>query len=350
MKLFTPLKLRNLELENRWVMSPMCMYSCENGMPNDFHLVHYGSRAMGGTGLLIMEATGVLPEGRITHKCLGLWNDEQKAQLKKIVSFIHQNSNTKVGIQLAHAGRKASTWEGVQLPISEGWTTVAPSKIPYKDSERVPHELSEQEIKDIVQAFKDAAERALDAGFDLIEIQGAHGYLIHQFLSPLSNQRSDQYGGSFENRIRFLLEIVDQIIPILDQDHPLLVRLSADEYAPQGWDVAQSIELSKILKSKGVDLIDVSSGGNIQGARISVFDSYQVPFSEAIRNEASIKTGAVGLIHNALQAEEILTQGKADLIFVGREILRNPYLASQTAMQYKENYSFPTQYERAKLE
>ncbi|MHA6727989.1 NADPH dehydrogenase NamA [Chryseobacterium sp. A301] len=348
MKLFTPLKLRNLELENRWVMSPMCMYSCEHGMPNDFHFVHYGSRAMGGTGLLIMEATGVLPEGRITHKCLGLWNDKQKVELEKIVSFIHKNSNSKVGIQLAHAGRKASTWEGVQLPASEGWIPVAPSQIPYKDSEQIPHELNEQEIKEIVQAFKNAAERALDAGFDLLEIHGAHGYLIHQFLSPLSNQRSDLYGGSFENRIRFLLEIIDQITPLLDQKHPLLVRLSADEYAQEGWDVSQSIALSKILKSKGVDLIDVSSGGNIQGARISVFDSYQVPFAEAIRSEASIKTGAVGLIHNALQAEEILIQDKADLIFVGREILRNPYLASQTAMEYNENCSFPVQYERAK--
>lgn len=304
---------------------------------------------MGGTGLIIMEATGVVPEGRITHKCLGLWNREQTQSLKRIVSYIHHNTSTKVGIQLAHAGRKASTWEGVQLPASQGWSTVAPSSIPYKDSEATPHALSINEIKELIQAFKDAAVRALEAGFDLIELHGAHGYLIHQFLSPLSNQRTDQYGGSFENRIRFLLEIIESLTPLLDENHPLLVRLSADEYAPNGWDLEQSIQLSAILKTKGVDLIDVSSGGNIQGARMAVFDSYQVPFSEAIRSQSQIKTGAVGLIHNALEAETILSNEKADLIFVGRAILRNPYLASQTAMEHQEPYSFPPQYERAKL-
>lgn len=349
MILYSPIKFRNLELKNRWVMSPMCMYSCENGVPNDFHYVHYGSRAQGGTGLIIVEATGVVPEGRITHKCTGLWNDEQTQAFKKTVNFVHNNSESKIGIQLGHAGRKASTWNGKQLSLEEGWETVAPSKIPYAEDERIPHELTIPEIKKLVQNFKDSASRALEAGFDLIEIHAAHGYLIHQFLSPLSNNRTDEYGGSFENRIRFLVEIVDAVNELLDENHPLFVRISGTEYAENGWDIEESVKLAEVLKNKKVDLMDVSSGGNIHGAKITLFDGYQVPLSAQIKKETGMKTGAVGLIKSAEHAEEILEKGEADLIFVAREILRNPYLAIQGSFEGKGDCDFPHQYERARI-
>ncbi len=349
MILYSPIRFRSLELQNRWVMSPMCMYSCENGVANDFHFVHYGSRAQGGTGLLIVEATGVVPEGRITHKCTGLWNDDQTQAFKKIVDFIHENSKSKIGIQLGHAGRKASTWNGKQLSLEEGWETVAPSTIPYAEGERIPHELTVPEIKKLVQDFKEATRRSLEAGFDLIEIHAAHGYLIHQFMSPLSNVRTDEYGGSFENRIRFLVEIVDAVNELLDEDHPLFVRISATEYTENGWDLSQSVELAKVLRSKKVDLMDISSGGNIAGAKISLFDGYQVPLSAEIKKETGIKTGAVGLIKSADHAEEILQRGEADLIFVAREILRNPYLAIQGSFDGNRECDFPHQYERARI-
>ena len=347
--LYSSIRFRNLELENRWVMSPMCMYSAEEGVPEDFHFVHYASRAQGGTGLIIVEATAVEPRGRITNRCTGIWNREQALAFSKIVKFVHENSKTKMGIQLAHAGRKASTWNGVQVSAEEGWQTVAPSPIPYKEGERVPHELSLEEIKKIIQDFKNAAIRALEAGFDLVEIHAAHGYLIHQFLSPLSNSRTDEYGGSFDNRIRFLLEIVDAVNEVMDEEHPLFVRISADEYAEKGWTLEQSIMLSKILKCRKVDLVDVSSGGNIHGSKISVFDGYQIPFSSKIRKEAKIPTGGVGLITSAKQAEMILQNNDADLIFVGREILRNPYLAIQGAFESGKKCHFPHQYERAAI-
>lgn len=346
--LYSPIKFRNIELQNRWVMSPMCMYSAIEGMPNDFHLVHYGSRAQGGTGLLIAEATGVVPEGRITNGCTGIWNDEQAESFRRIVDFVHQHSKSKIGIQLAHAGRKASTWNGKQISLEEGWQTVAPSPIPYMEGERIPHELSVEEINALVQRFKKAAQRAVNAGFDVIEIHAAHGYLLHQFLSPLSNNRTDEYGGSFENRCRFLLEVVEAVNEVLDDNHPLFVRISATEYAENGWDLDDSVKLAQLLKEKKVDLVDVSSGGNIHGARISVFDGYQVPFAAKIRKEAVIATGAVGLITEVKQAEEILQKGDADLIFVAREILRNPYLAIKGALETHEECFFPKQYERAK--
>lgn len=346
--LYTPIQFRNVTLKNRWVMSPMCMYSSENGMPNDFHLVHYGSRAQGGTGLIILEASGVEPRGRITNKCLGIWNDEQANQLKKIVDFVHQNSESKIGIQIAHAGRKGSTWNNIQISEEEGWETIAPSAIPFNTTERIPHVLSIEEIKEQVQNFKEAARRSVEAGFDVVEIHGAHGYLIHQFLSPLSNVRIDEYGGSFENRIRFLLEVVDAVNSELNDNIALFVRISATEYAENGWDIEESVELSKILKTQGVDLVDVSSGGNIHGAKISVFDGYQVPFSSQIKNEANVKTGAVGLITDVAQAEDILAKEEADLIFVAREILRNPYIAVQGSFKLKEECFFPYQYTRAK--
>lgn len=347
--LYTPIQFRNIELSNRWVMSPMCMYSSENGMANDFHFVHYGSRSQGGTGLIMIEATGVEPRGRITNKCMGIWNDEQAEKLQQIVNFVHSNSESKIGIQLAHAGRKGSTWNNIQIPVEEGWETLAPSPIPYHPTERIPHALTLEEIKTQVQNFKEAARRAVKAGFDIIEIHGAHGYLVHQFLSPLSNIRTDEYGGSFENRIRFLIEIVDAVNEELNDNIALFVRISGTEYAENGWDIESSVELAKILKQHKVDLVDVSSGGNIHGAKIAVFDGYQVPLSSQVKNKAEVKTGAVGLITKIEQAEDILQKGDADLIFVAREILRNPYIAVQGSFEMNENCFFPHQYLRAKI-
>jgi 2,4-dienoyl-CoA reductase-like NADH-dependent reductase (Old Yellow Enzyme family) len=325
------------------------MYSCENGIANDFHFVHYGSRSQGGTGLIMVEATGVEPRGRITNHCMGIWNNEQAGKLQRIVEFVHNRSESKIGIQIAHAGRKGSTWNNLQIPIEEGWETVAPSPIPYHPTERIPHVLSVEEIKELIQNFKDAAKRAVQAGFDVIEIHGAHGYLVHQFLSPLSNVRTDEYGGSFENRIRFLLEIVDAVNEELSENTALFVRISGTEYAENGWDVEDSVKLAEILKNHAVDLVDVSSGGNIHGAKIPVFEGYQVPFSSKVKNNGGVKTGAVGLITTAEQAEEILQKGEADLIFVAREILRNPYIAVQGSFEMKEECFFPHQYLRAKI-
>lgn len=330
MKLYSPINIQRLELPNRIVMSPMCMYAAVGGLAQDFHHIHYLTRAVGGVGLVMVEATGVEPAGRITTKCLGLWNDEQQSALQNIVSAIHRQSDAKVGIQLAHAGRKASTWEGRQIrPEDGGWQPKAPSDIPYQDGEIAPHPLSVGEIASLVEAFAQAAGRAKDAGFDVVEIHAAHGYLIHQFLSPLSNRREDEYGGSFENRCRLLEEIIAAIKKTVGQNFPLWVRISADEYAEGGWSIGDSIVLAKKLRKLGVDLVDVSSGGNISGARINVFNGYQVPFAEAIKKETGILTGCVGLITTHQQAKEILQQDRADLIFLGRELLRNPYFPLQ---------------------
>lgn len=347
--LYTPVTFRNVELKNRWVMSPMCMYSSEDGLPNDFHFVHYGSRAQGGAGLLIVEATGVEPRGRITNHCMGIWNDEQAKQLQRIVEFVHKNSESKIGIQLSHSGRKGSTWSTKQISVEEGWETIAPSPIPYHPTERIPHVLTIEEIKEQVLNFREAAGRAVEAGFDVIEIHAAHGYLIHQFLSPLSNIRTDEYGGSFENRIRFLVEIVDAVNQELNDNVALFVRISGTEYAENGWEITDSVELSKVLKNHSVDLIDVSSGGNIHGVKIPLFDGYQVPLASQVRNEADVKTGAVGLIKKVSHAEEILQKGDADLIFIAREMLRNPYLAVQGSFEMNEECFFPHQYLRAKI-
>ncbi len=348
MKLFEPIKFRNIELKNRVVMSPMCMYSAEDGMANEFHYVHYGSRAQGGVGLIITEATAVEPRGRITNKCLGIWNDEQALALKKIVDFVHHNSESKIGIQLAHAGRKGSTWENRQISIEEGWETIAPSPIPFHHSERIPHVLTVEEIKELVEDFRKAAKRSAEAGFDVIEIHAAHGYLIHQFLSPLSNTRTDDYGGTAENRARFLMEIVEAVNSQITENIALFVRISGTEYAENGWDISDSVELSKVLKTKNVDLIDVSSGGNISGAVIPLKPGYQVPLAEEVRKNADIRTGAVGLITSAAHAEEILENGQGDLIFLAREILRNPYFAVQAAWENDAENFYPHQYLRAK--
>ena len=348
MKLFEPIKFRNIELKNRVVMSPMCMYSAEDGVANEFHYVHYGSRAQGGVGLIITEATAVEPRGRITNKCLGIWNDEQALALKKIVDFVHNNSESKIGIQLAHAGRKGSTWENRQISIEEGWETIAPSPLPFHHSERIPHVLTVEEIKELVEDFRKAAKRSAEAGFDVIEIHAAHGYLIHQFLSPLSNTRTDDYGGNAENRARFLMEIVEAVNSQITENIALFVRISGTEYAENGWDISDSVELSKVLKTKNVDLIDVSSGGNISGAVIPLKPGYQVPLSDEVRKNADIRTGAVGLITSAAHAEEILENGQGDLIFLAREILRNPYFAVQASWENDAENFYPHQYLRAK--
>jgi 2,4-dienoyl-CoA reductase-like NADH-dependent reductase (Old Yellow Enzyme family) len=325
------------------------MYSSEDGLPNDFHFVHYGSRAQGGAGLLIVEATGVEPRGRITNHCMGIWNDDQAKQLQKIVEFVHKHSESKIGVQLSHSGRKGSTWNNTQIPVEEGWETIAPSPIPYHPTERIPHMLTVEEIKEQVQNFREAARRAVQAGFDVIEIHAAHGYLIHQFLSPLSNIRTDEYGGSFENRIRFLIEIVDAVNEELNEDVALFVRISGTEYAENGWEIEDSVELAKVLKNHAVDLVDVSSGGNIHGVKIPLFDGYQVPLASKVKNKAGVKTGAVGLIKKVSHAEEILQKGDADLIFIAREILRNPYIAVQGSFEMNEECFFPHQYLRAKI-
>lgn len=302
-----------------------------------------------GRSRLIVEATGVEPRGRITNYCMGIWNDEQAESLKKIVEFVHKNSESKIGIQLSHSGRKGSTWNTTQIPVEKGWETIAPSPIPYHPTERIPHVLTLEEIKEQVQNFRDAARRAVQAGFDVIEIHAAHGYLIHQFLSLLSNIRTDEYGGNFENRIRFLIEIVDAVNQELNNDVALFVRISGTEYAENGWEIQDSVELAKVLKNHAVDLVDVSSGGNIHGVKIPLFDGYQVPLASQVRNEAEVKTGAVGLIKKVSHAEEILEKGDADLIFIAREILRNPYIAVQGSFEMNEECFFPHQYLRAKI-
>lgn len=345
MKLYDSFFLRNLRLENRIVMSPMCMFSADNGIANDFHLVHYGSRAQGGAGLIIIEATGIVPEGRITPKCLGLWNNEQQVALKRIVDFTHQFSKSKIGIQLAHSGRKGSTWAGHQLEKKQGgWEVVAPSAIAFSPQDQLPKSLSVTEIKAIVQQFKKSAKLAVDAGFDVVELHAAHGYLIHQFLSPLSNIRTDEYGGSFQNRIRILLEIITEVNTILTQDQALLVRVSGSDYAQGGWDIEDNVKLANVLSTMQVDLIDVSSGGNIYDAKISLFDAYQVPFSSKIKRGSIINTGAVGLINDITTAETILQNNEADLIFFGRELLRNPYFPAINSFNNNENCFFPKQY------
>lgn len=350
--LFQPLTIRSIQIKNRIAVSPMCQYSSEDGFANDWHLVHLGSRAVGGAALIIAEATSVSPQGRITPHDLGIWKDQHVEFLKRITHFIQQQ-NAVAGIQLAHAGRKAShhrPWEGsAVLQQHEGaWTTEAPSAIPYKNDEPTPHELSKEEIQNIVDDFKKAAIRAKEAGFQIIELHGAHGYLLHEFLSPLSNHRKDEYGGSFENRIRFVIEIVDAVRQVWNEALPLFFRISATDWMESGWTIEESVELSKIVKTKGVDLIDCSSGGNSPEQKIPVSPLYQIPFSERIKNEAGIMTGAVGLITTAQQAEEIISCQQADIIFLARQFLREPYFPLHAAKELGVDIVWPSQYDRAK--
>lgn len=350
--LYSPYQLRGLELKNRIVVSPMCQYSAENGMANDWHLVHLGSRAVGGAGLVFTEAVSVTPEGRISPGDLGLWSDEQIEPLQRITNFI-KKQGAKVGIQLAHAGRKASAlppWEGgKQVGATQGgWQTVAPSPIPFNEDDIIPTELTIQDIQKHIEAFSKAAQRAIIAGFEVIEIHAAHGYLLNQFMSPLTNKRQDEYGGSFENRVRLLIEITNGIRAIMPEDMPLFVRITADEWAEGGHTIDDSIKVAKILKETGVDLIDCSSGGVVKEQKIEVKPNYQVPFAEKIKHNVGIPTGAVGLITDALQAEEILQTNQADLIFMAREMLRNPYFPLIEADKLNEVAQWPSQYERGK--
>ena len=350
--LFTPLKLKSIELRNRIVVSPMCQYSSVDGFANDWHLVHLGSRAVGGAALLIAEATAISPEGRISPEDLGIWKDEHIGKLKQNTDFI-AGQGAVAGIQLAHAGRKASTypaWKGRgQVPLDQGgWKTLAPSPIPFHHSEDTPLELDQAGIEKVIADFAAAAQRSLQAGFKVIEIHAAHGYLIHQFLSPLSNTRTDSYGGSFENRIRILLEVVDAIQNVGPAELPVFVRISATDWVENGWNEDESAKLSQILADKGISLIDVSSGGLASNAKIPVGPSYQVPFSAKIKKETTALTGAVGLITEAQQAEDILKNNEADLIVMARELLRDPYFALHAAHELGEDIVWTVQYDRAK--
>ena len=351
-KLFSPLKIRAVELKNRIVVSPMCMYSSEDGFANDWHMVHLGSRAIGGAGIVMTEATAIAPEGRISPSDLGIWKDEHIDVLKRITGFISLHGSVPA-IQLAHAGRKASRsepWNGDKLVDSAngGWQPVAPSPIAFTDGYAVPEELTKEGIEKVISDFKAAAKRAKEAGFKIIEIHGAHGYLVNEFLSPFSNKRNDNYGGSFENRIRLLLEIVENIRSVWSEDYPLFVRLSATEWAEGGWTIDDTIALGKILKNKAVDVIDCSSGGNILGVKIPIVPGYQVPLSEKIRKETGIMTGTVGLITKPEQAEEIISKGQADLILMAREMLRDPYFPLHAATEMGIDIDWPKQYVRAK--
>jgi 2,4-dienoyl-CoA reductase-like NADH-dependent reductase (Old Yellow Enzyme family) len=350
-KLISPLTIKNITLRNRIVMSPMCQYSSTDGFTNDWHLVHLGTRAAGGTGLIISEATAVSPEGRISPGDIGLWNDDHIDGLSRIASFIHQHG-TIAGIQLAHAGRKASCavpWEGgKQLDKNQGgWQTVAPSEIPFLSGDSAPVSLNKDGILKVVSDFKAAAGRALTAGFKVVEIHSAHGYLLNEFLSPLTNHRTDEYGGSFDNRIRILTEVIGAVKSVWPAENPLFVRISATEWTEGGWTLEESVKLAYILKDLGVDLIDCSSGGNVSNAKIPVSPGYQVPFSEEIR-KTGILTGTVGFITNAGQAESILQEEKADLVFFARELLRNPYFPLLAARELGVDVTWPVQYLRSK--
>ena len=352
--LFSPLTIKNITLKNRIVISPMCQYSAVDGFANDWHLVHLGSRASGGAGLIIQEATAVSPEARISPSDLGIWKDEHIEKLKQINAFI-VSQNSVPGIQLAHAGRKASVsapWEGnKKLDFAQGgWQTVAPSAVAYHENEPfLPEALDKNGIQKVVSDFKAATKRVVEAGYKVLEIHAAHGYLLHQFLSPLTNVRTDEYGGSFENRIRFTLEIVEAVQSEWSSDLPLFVRISATDWAEDGWNPEESVQLAQLLKEKGVDLIDVSSGGLVSYQKITPGPGYQVPFAEKVKKEAHILTGAVGLITEAKQAEEILNNGQADLILFARESLRNPNLPLDFAKELNDDIQWPKQYERAKI-
>lgn len=330
----------------------MCQYSCVDGMVTDWHLVHLGSRAIGGAALIMTEATAVAPEGRISPDDAGIWNDAQAEAFRKIAGFIY-SANTVPGIQLAHAGRKASTYapgkgDGEVKPENGGWPTLAPSAIRFSDSYPQPKEMTKNDIHNLVEQFRKAADRSVQAGFKLIEIHAAHGYLLHEFLSPLSNKRYDEYGGSFENRIRILIEVLGAIRSILPESFPVIVRISSTEWVEGGWDIEQSVQLARKLKESGADLIDASSGGNISHARIPVGPGYQVPFAERIKRESGIMTGAVGLITLPEQAEQIIAGGRADIVLLAREMLRNPYWPLAAARQLKVDIEWPRQYLRAK--
>lgn len=353
--LFTPLKIRTTEFKNRIFLSPMCQYSTgEDGIATDWHRVHYGARAVGGAALIMVEATAVAPEGRITPGDLGLWSQEQMKALQAIARFIKERQAI-AGIQLAHAGRKASSnlpWKGGNplSPSQGGWNPLGPSPLAFGPGCPVPMEMSSQDIERVVRRFADAAERALEAGFEVAEIHMAHGYLLHEFLSPLSNHRSDEYGGSPENRMRLPLEVARVVRRVWPEQSPVFVRISATDWVEGGWDLAQSVELARNLKKIGVDLIDCSSGGLVSTAFVPYAPGFQVPFAATVKRETGIATGAVGLITEPDQAEEIIERKDADAVFLGRELLRNPYWPLRAAQRLRGGIEWPRQYLRAKPE
>jgi 2,4-dienoyl-CoA reductase-like NADH-dependent reductase (Old Yellow Enzyme family) len=349
--LFEPLKLREVVLPNRIGMSPMCQYSAKDGMAGDWHFVHYGSRALGGLGLMIVEFTGVSPEGRISRGDLGLWEDAQIEPLARIVRQ-GKSRGCVMAAQLAHAGRKASIglgWEA-QRSLCEaegGWQAIAPSAITFGEGYVVPQALDEAGIRKVIGQFAAAARRARTAGFDVAEVHAAHGYLLHQFLSPLSNQRTDRYGGSFENRSRLLREVVAAVRAEWPQQLPVFVRLSATDWVKGGWDIDETVELCRALKDLGVDLVDVSSAGLVPWAKIPAGPGFQTVFAERIRHEAGIPTAAVGLITSPAQADHIIRTGQADVVLLGRELLRNPYWPLAAARELGQTAAWPLQYLRA---
>jgi 2,4-dienoyl-CoA reductase-like NADH-dependent reductase (Old Yellow Enzyme family) len=352
MNLFEPFPQRSLSLRNRLVVSPMCEYSAVDGVPNEWHMVHLGSRAVGGAGAVIAEATAVSAQGRISPQDAGLWNDAQVDAWRPIVRFI-TSQGAVAGVQLAHAGRKASTlrpWEGHgPVPAGQGdWQTVAPSALPFDVGWNMPLALDEAGIDAVIEDFLDTEQRALDAGYQLIELHAAHGYLLHQFLSPLSNQRDDRYGGSFDNRSRIVREVVTAVREVWPAELPLWLRVSATDWADEGgWDVEQSVRLAEAVKPLGVDLIDVSSGGLLPHVTIPLAPGYQVPFAARIRREAGIATGAVGLITTAEQAAAIVANGEADVVLMARESLRDPYFPRRAAKRLGAQITAPVQYQRA---
>jgi 2,4-dienoyl-CoA reductase-like NADH-dependent reductase (Old Yellow Enzyme family) len=351
--LFSPLQLRELTLPNRIFVSPMCQYSSDDGFASDWHLVHLGSRSVGGAALVIMEATAVTPEGRISPGDNGIWKDEHIAKLRQITDFAHTQGG-RIGVQLAHAGRKASMsrpWDGPEHTVEAangGWPddVLAPSALRFSEKYPLPKALDKAGILRVVEAFKAATVRAEKAGFDVVEIHAAHGYLLHEFYSPLSNQRTDEYGGSFENRVRLLLDVVETVRATWPKSKPLFVRISATDWTEGGWDVEQSVALAKLLKGLGVDLLDCSSGGNVL-AQIPVGPGYQTEFSAQIRRETGITTGAVGMITGAEQADHIVRTGQADAVLLAREMLRDPYWPLHAAETLKQQTSWPPQYLRA---
>ncbi len=350
--LFSPLRIRGVELKNRIVVSPMCQYSSEDGMPTDWHFVHLGSRAVGGAAMVIMEATAVSPEGRISPDDAGIWSDKHSDAYKRITSFI-SSQNSVPGIQLAHAGRKASTyspWKGKgAVNVKDGsWQTIAPSAIPFADNFPRPREMNKEDIQMVINQFKAAAERSMNAGFEVIELHFAHGYLVHEFFSSLSNHRNDEYGGSLENRCRLAVEITKAVRGTIPDTFPLFVRISSTDWVEGGWDIEQSVQLAKRLKDNGADLIDCSSGGNVVDAKIPVGPGYQVSFAQKIKKETGILTGAVGFITSPVQAENIIRTGQSDVVDLARELLRNPYWPLLAAKQLNSEIKWPNQYLRAR--
>ena len=351
-QLFSPLYLRELKFKNRIFVSPMCQYSCNEGIPTDWHLVHLGSRAVGGAALVMAEATAVVPEGRITPHDAGIWTDAQAEAFRRIAAFI-SDQEAVPGLQIAHAGRKASTnipWNGGN-PLKQGnggWQPLAPSVIPFAADHNVPRELSPQEIDRLVECFSDAARRALTAGFKVIEIHMAHGYLLHSFLSPITNHRTDTFGAGFDGRIRFPLQVAQAVRSVWPSSLPVFVRISATDWVEGGWDLSQSIHFCRLLREAGVDLIDCSSGGLVADAQIPSAPGFQVPFAAAVRREANIPSAAVGLITSPQQAEQTLVCGDADAIFLGRQMLRDPYWPIHAAQCLREDVPWPDPYARAK--